>query len=94
MWYYTSFPGLATLYVYEKDSRGKSNCNAGCDSAWPPLIVTTPGSSTRVGDWTIIVRDDGRKQWAYKGQPVYMRFHDIKGDGENIARAGFHVLRP
>jgi predicted lipoprotein with Yx(FWY)xxD motif len=33
----------------------------------------------------IVARSDGRQQWAYRGQPVYMRFHDAPdqptGDG-------------
>lgn len=93
-WYYTSFPGLAALYVYDKDSREKSNCNAGCDSAWPPLLVSTSESHARVGDWTVIIRSDGLRQWAHKGQPVYTRYHDIKGDDENVAREGFRRLQP
>ena len=23
------------------------------------------------GDWTVVTRDDGSRQWAYKGKPVY-----------------------
>src|SRR3954452_24485374 len=26
-----------TLYIFKSDSKGKSNCNTGCDSTWPPL---------------------------------------------------------
>ena len=71
---FRQFPTGQRLYVYDKDSPGKSVCNIGCESAWPPLIAR-PGSKT-LGDWTLITRYDGQKQWAYKGRPVYMRFHD------------------
>lgn len=93
-WRYRSFPGLATLYVYDKDGPEKSNCNDGCESAWPPLRVSASESTRRVGNWSVITRRDGQRQWAYKGKPVYTRFHDIRGDTEDIARAGFRELEP
>jgi predicted lipoprotein with Yx(FWY)xxD motif len=92
-WSITSFPGLARLYTYERDSPGKSNCNGGCASAWPPLLVPEEEQGPRLGDWTIVVRDDGRRQWACKGRPVYLRYHDMEPDA-STAREGFHVLEP
>jgi predicted lipoprotein with Yx(FWY)xxD motif len=89
---YKSFPRLTRLYVNDKDSPGKSNCDPGCSSAWPPLRVS-PNEKSPVGDWTIIAREDGSKQWAYKDKPVYTRFHDIDPDAET-AQEGFHLLVP
>ncbi len=48
------------------------------------------------GDYTIITRDDGGKQWAYKGKPLYLWVKDAKpgdktGDGFNNA---WRVARP
>jgi predicted lipoprotein with Yx(FWY)xxD motif len=42
------------------------------------------------GDYSIIMRDDGTKQWAYKGKPLYLWIKDSKpgdrtGDGFNNA---------
>jgi predicted lipoprotein with Yx(FWY)xxD motif len=92
-WSYTSFPGLWRLYVYDKDGPEKSNCNGGCASAWPPLLASEEQTSPRLGNWTIIVRDDGRRQLAYKGHPVYTRFHDIEPDA-STEKEGFHLLEP
>jgi predicted lipoprotein with Yx(FWY)xxD motif len=89
---YKSFPRLTRLYVNEKDLPGKSVCDAGCSSAWPPLRVSSSETS-RVGDWTVIVRADGSKQWAYKDKPVYTRYHDMDPDAET-AQEGFHLLVP
>ena len=89
---YKSFPTLLRLYVNDKDPAGKSTCNEGCASAWPPLRVS-PSEKSPVGDWTIILRDDGSKQWAYKNKPVYTRFHDIDPD-PGAAKEGFHLLEP
>jgi predicted lipoprotein with Yx(FWY)xxD motif len=40
-----------------------------CAQAWPP-VRAAPGAKA-VGDWTLIKRDDGIEQWAYKGQALY-----------------------
>lgn len=90
-WEYRSFPSGSRLFVYDGDAPGKSNCNQGCASAWPPLYVSEDSSSQQIGKWTIIVREDGSKQWAYEGQPVYRRYHDLAGD---IDAEGFRVLKP
>ncbi len=90
---YKSFPALATLFVYDGDTPGKSNCNTGCLSAWLPLLVSGGEKVQKVGDWVAITRDDGKKQWAYKGQPVYMRYHNMPPD-EGSEKQGFHMLKP
>jgi hypothetical protein len=92
-WRFRSFPGLSTLYVYEKDTPGKSNCTAPCASAWAPLLASSTENEP-VGDWTPISRPDGRHQWAYKGQPVYLRYHNLAPDVGNIERQGFRKLEP
>ena len=74
-----------TLYTYAKDAGdGKSVCNGGCAKNWPPLSVAADAKAT--GDWTIVTRDDGMKQWAYKTKPLYGWVKDAKpgdttGDG-------------
>ena len=75
-----------TLYVFDRDAGGKSACNGPCAANWPPLMVM--GTGAAAGDWTIIVREDGGKQWAYKGKPLYTWSKDQKpgdksGDGVN-----------
>lgn len=82
-----------TLYVFDRDSAGKSACNGPCASSWPP--ATAPADAKPSGDWTIITRDDGAKQWAYKGKPVYTWSKDAKpgdttGDGFNSL---WHVVK-
>ena len=75
-----------TLYVFDKDMGGKSACNGPCAKNWPPLAAADADKAE--GDWTMITRDDGSKQWAYKGKPVYAFVKDQKpgdrtGDGFN-----------
>ena len=77
-----------TLYTFDKDSAGsgKSVCNGPCATNWPPLMAAAGATGT--GDWTVITRDDGKAQWAYKGKPLYFWAKDQKpgdrtGDGFN-----------
>lgn len=77
-----------TLYTFDKDTAGsgKSVCNGPCAANWPPLRASTddkPG-----GDFSVVTRDDGSRQWAYKGKPLYLWVRDRKpgdrtGDGFN-----------
>ena len=84
-----------TLYTFDRDNaQGKSACSGKCASNWPPFTATADVKTT--GDWTVIVRDDGGKQWAYKGKPLYrwMDDHkpgDVDGDGRNNV---WHVAAP
>ena len=82
-----------TLYTFDKDSGGKSACNGGCATNWPPLMAGADAKTT--GDWTVITRDDGAKQWAFKGKPVYTFVKDTKpGEmtGENVNNV-WHVVK-
>lgn len=76
-----------------KDVPGKSNCSGQCLVNWPAL--TADASATAKGDWTVITRDEGTKQWAYKGKPLYYFVQDKNpGDmvGEN--RGGvWHIVK-
>ncbi|MBI4190647.1 MAG: hypothetical protein HY525_08925 [Betaproteobacteria bacterium] len=79
-----------TLYTFDKDTAnsGKSVCNGPCAKNWPPLMA---GADDKAGGyWSIIARDDGPRQWAYKGKPVYLWIKDQKpGDrtGDGFANA-------
>lgn len=84
-----------TLYTFDKDTPGKSACNGQCATNWPPMLVADGGKAA--GDWTIVVRDDGMKQWAYKGKPVYGWVKDTKpGDttGDGFLNGAWHVAKP
>ena len=83
-----------TLYTFDKDAGGKSACNDQCAKIWPP--VTAAADAKASGDLSVITRDDGSKQWAYKGKPVYLYAKDTKpGDktGDNFKDV-WHVIKP
>ena len=75
-----------TLYTFDKDTEGKSACNGPCAANWPPLMASDDAKAS--GSYGIVVRDDGKKQWTYKGKPLYTWIKDQKpgdksGDGVN-----------
>ena len=92
---YTDTNGM-TLYTFDKDEAGKSNCYDDCAVNWPPFLAAA--DAVPEGEWTIIERTDGTKQWAYEGKPLYLWIQDKapgdvtgegKGDGTwHIAKAG------
>ena len=66
-----------TLYIFTKDAPGKSNCNARCADLWPPYFVTTQEGEAG-GYFSVITRDDGRRQWAFEGRPLYFNATDSR----------------
>jgi predicted lipoprotein with Yx(FWY)xxD motif len=83
-----------TLYTFDKDSSGRSNCSGGCAAAWPPFAVANPALAG--GDFSIVAREDGGTQWAFKGKPLYFFAGDTKpgernGDGQG---GTWHVASP
>jgi predicted lipoprotein with Yx(FWY)xxD motif len=81
-------PNGMTLYTFDKDpaGSGKSVCNGPCATNWPPLMADAGAAAS--GDYSVVTRDDGMKQWAYKGKPLYFWVKDKQpgdktGDGVN-----------
>ncbi len=85
-----------TLYTFDKDAAGsgKSVCNGPCATNWPPLAA--PADAKAAGEYGVVTRDDGARQWSYKGLPLYLWVKDQKpgdrtGDGFNNA---WRVAKP
>lgn len=75
-----------TVYTFDLDAPGVSNCYDGCAAIWPPILVQdasalkSPMGSTK--------RKDGSLQLTFENKPVYLflndtRNGDAKGDGLN-----------
>jgi len=83
-----------TLYTFDKDNAGVSNCTGGCAVKWPPLVVD---AMMPLDDgYSLVARADGSMQVAYHDQPLYTWFKDYKpgdmsGDG---VKGVWHVARP
>ena len=88
-------PTGMTLYTFDRDTAnsGKSACNGPCATLWPPLMATASDQAS--GDWSVVVRDDGSRQWAYKGRPLYYYQND-KQSGERAGdnfRDVWHIVK-
>jgi predicted lipoprotein with Yx(FWY)xxD motif len=86
-----------TLYVFDNDvaNSGRSVCNPPCSNVFPPYLVEEGAAASEpVG---VVRRDDGTRQWSYKGRPLYLFYGDEKrGDaiGDDMNRGTWHVARP
>ncbi len=86
-----------TLYAFTKDAAGQpSACEAGCATAWPPVLADSPtaGSGADAAKLSVIARKDGAKQVAYDGHLLYTYATDRKaGDvtGQKVNGVWFVV---
>ena len=80
-----------TLYLFEKDKKGKSSCYGACATYWPAVITSAkprPGTGVRVSLLGVSKRTDGQLQVTYAGHPLYTFIADKKpgqttGEGLN-----------
>jgi predicted lipoprotein with Yx(FWY)xxD motif len=90
-----------TLYLFEKDKRGKSACNGACAVAWPPLLTKghpharNGAHASKLGTTK---RKNGTTQVTYARHPVYMFVGDrskpgsTAGEGSKAFGAEWYVL--
>jgi predicted lipoprotein with Yx(FWY)xxD motif len=92
-----------TLYLFEKDKKGKSACSGACAKAWPPLL--TKGNAKASGGAVASKlgttrRSDGTRQVTYAGHPLYTFIMDhnkpgvTAGEGSKAFGAEWYVLGP
>ena len=70
-----------TLYLFEKDSRGRSACDGGCAAFWPPLLSSAKpraGKGVRASLLGLTRRTNGKRQVTYAGHPLYLFVYDTK----------------
>ena len=58
-----------SIYSSDADQPGKSTCDAACVQTWIPMLA--PASVRPHGDWAIIERAPGYRQWVFRGRPLY-----------------------
>ncbi len=73
-----------TLYTWDNDEAGVTNCYDQCAVNWPPLVAADDAAAE--GDFTLGERTDGTQMWAYQGEPLYLWVKDeapgdTTGDG-------------
>jgi predicted lipoprotein with Yx(FWY)xxD motif len=91
-----------SLYLFEKDTRGRSACNGACAAAWPPLIASTKsraGAGVKASLLGRTKRRDGRWQVTYKRHPLYTFVQDTRkgqtnGEGVDAFGAEWYLVSP
>lgn len=91
---YVMYQDHMSLYTYDNDQEGVSNCYGECAAIWPPALFAP---DTKLGvSYSLIMRTDGTMQAAFRGQPLYLYSEDqkpgdLKGDGVGGV---WHLARP
>jgi predicted lipoprotein with Yx(FWY)xxD motif len=86
--------GMTLYYFVRDDSGNKSNCDGKCAEKWIPLAASADAKAS--GDFTLIVRSDHSRMWAYRYRPLYT-FHEDKapGDTNGLDPSNlWHLARP
>ncbi len=78
-----------SVYASDNDGPNKSNCIDDCARTWLPIVA--PHSAQAQGEWTIVERGLGVRQWAFRKKPLYTYSEDeaaAKLDGGDVP--GWH----
>lgn len=75
------------LYTYNADQMpGTTACTGECATRFPPFVAEA--NAVASGDWSIMTREDGSKQWVYQGKPLHTYAGedppDTKSDGSPL----------
>ena len=86
-----------TLYTFDNDvvGSGKSVCNGACAGVFPPYVADARDAAEQ--PMSLVLRDDGSKQWAHRGRPLYRFYADEKAGeagGDGLNRNLWHIARP
>lgn len=73
-----------SLYTFDNDTAGTSNCTATCLNNWPALMADE--GAVAVPPYTLVARSGGKFQWALNDMPLYFFAGDTaagetKGEG-------------
>ena len=93
-------PQGRTLYTFGKDDFEESTCADACAQDWPPVIAL-PEDRGGFESFSVFIRKDGTRQWAYEGKPLYRSARDQEpgqatGEGADgawhIVAIGAHAM--
>jgi len=58
-----------SVYAYEEDSATESRCRDECTRTFRPVVA--PELARAIGEWSILERSPGVRQWVFRGKPLY-----------------------
>ncbi|HTT05626.1 MAG TPA: hypothetical protein VMF64_10080, partial [Steroidobacteraceae bacterium] len=72
-----------TLYTYEGRGGAKALVRLADQTEWRPLVA--PALAHPVGEWSVLTRSDGIRQWAFRGKPLFTYARDLaSGDANGV----------
>lgn len=91
-----------SLYLFEKDTRGRSACSGLCAVYWPPLLAKGKSAAIKGAKASLLAtirRPDGSRQVTYAGHPLYLFSGDTRagqtnGEGLQDFGAAWYALTP
>ena len=94
--------GGRTLYLFEKDRRGKSACYGQCAKYWPPLLThgkPVAGAGVKAKLLGVTKRKNGTQQVTYAGHPLYRYTFDTRagqttGEGSTLFGGSWDAVAP
>jgi predicted lipoprotein with Yx(FWY)xxD motif len=86
-------PDGMTVYIYDKEAEGSASCYGACADDWPPVLA--PADAKPFGEFSLVKRIDGTRQWAHGGKPLHLYHEDqAPGDAKGDNHEGFwHAVR-
>jgi predicted lipoprotein with Yx(FWY)xxD motif len=91
---YLTNPDGRTLYTYNADTSGVSNCTGSCLVAWPAYQDTGSTTGLPAGISTIKRTDNGQTQYTYNGLPLYFFASESAGQVTGNGVQNFTVAKP
>ena len=91
---YLTDPKGNTLYIYNADTKGVSNCSGSCLALWPAYVDKGSTTNLPAGIGVIKRTDNGDYQYTYNGLPLYYYINDSNGQVSGNGVANFSVARP
>lgn len=64
----------ASIYAFSKDTQDSTACTGSCLDSWHPVIA--PALARPQGEWSVLERAPGVRQWVFRGAPLYTFEYD------------------
>lgn len=72
-----------TIYAYQGRGGAKAVVKLADQTQWKPLVA--PALAHPIGDWSVLTRSDGIRQWTYRGRPLFTFAGDLTpGDANGV----------
>ncbi|HEY5756122.1 MAG TPA: hypothetical protein VIU34_09870 [Steroidobacter sp.] len=71
--------------LYFADPKAEANCTGDCARTWIPFSAPAlVNAATLSKQWSVSIRKDGQRQWAFEGKPLYIYAYDAAAHGEQF----------